>query len=206
MHSKWLEVLPWLFHVARTKAKGIERLAKTKQGCIRISVEPKCKEADDWFGGTSSMFEGFMKYEYVQPIFPGGSYVAEFEEKGTIVKVDTSAVTAMKIADCLRAQDLGVGVFSGLSYDGRQENDTENGYAEWYGAVCFKVKKRDGGDDDEWSEFCDIYVSVSGAKQKEDLQCAMYASSVIVDFFSDKSENDRFMVEIPEMPKIPDDT
>jgi hypothetical protein len=139
-----------------------------------------------------------MMYEYTAPILSSGSYVAEFKENGMIVKVDTYSVTAMKIADCLRAQDLNAGLFSGLPHSGRQKNDTENGYAEWLGAVCFKVRKRDEWDDDKWSEFCDIYVCVSGAKQEEDLQCAMCVAPEIKGFFG--AEGDRFVVEVPEMP------
>ena len=199
MQGKWLDFLSFLFKVVRMKAIKLPRFRETRQGCIRVSVCPKCEEADNWLGGTSDRLGGdFMTYEYTVPIISGGSYVAEFKENGKIVKVDTYSVTAMKIADCSRAQSLNVGLFSGLPYDGRQDYDTENGYAEWLGAVCFRVRKRDEWDDDKLSDFCDIYVCVSGAEQEEDLQCAMCVAPEVSGFFY--AESNRFVVEVPEMP------
>ncbi len=197
MHSEWLKVVPWIIDAARMKAQGIERFRTSKQGCVRVCAYAKCDEAKAWFGGLGSFKNGvsdIADIEFAMPIVAGGSTIAVFVEDGKEIHVNTYAVTAMKIADCSRAQHLDLPALSGLSYDARQDNDTECGYGKWAGALCVRVNKRNN--EGVWSEFCGIYISVSGADEYDDLRVAKYATYVIKDFF--RAEGDNFMIDIPD--------
>lgn len=199
MCEGWRNVLNWTFKVVRAVAAGIERFRTSKQGCIRICAYPLCSEADEYFGGLSTFSEDgndIADYEYTLAIAPGGSREAEFMEDDGKISVDTYGVTAMKIADCSRAQDLGLVPLSGLSYPERQMEDPECGYGKWLGALCVEVSKRDVNG--KWSNYCGIYVSVSGADEKADLICARAGADMIARAF--QMRGDDFRCVIPAEP------
>ena len=204
----------------RDEAIKVPRFVETKQGAIRLLVCPFSQEAYAWLGASGEFDpDDIPDIEDSFAILPGGSRVAIFNEDGTITQVDTSSMTSMKISWISRAQELIEpieGDVKGLENSihnlgmlsmSKDEIDTmlkrfeqvasilqelkglegENGFALWRGAICCKVYF-------EGELFAYFYASVSGAKQDEDLACAMSAVEVIKTFFSSES---RFTVVTP---------
>lgn len=168
----------------RERAMGVPKFRKDGNGCIRILLYPCCEEADERFGGLSKFSadgNDIADYEYAFAITPGGSrvIVADTDDGGQC-KVDCYAYSAMKIADCSHAQDVGAGLLSGIVNDPSLTEDC--GYGHYRGALCIVVKKVDITSGTE-SDYCMIYVCVSGADASEDQNCAAAAIAAIEDFF-----------------------
>ncbi len=189
----------------RTKANDIPAFRRSGNGAVRILIYPLCAEADEGLGGLSD-FSGSVPdiadYEFVFAISPGGSRVIDVVEHGREATVDCYGYSALKIADCSLAQDLGVGLASGLDFD-RADRTEEYGYAAHRGALCVVVKKAryetvNGEPSVEYDDFCGIYVCVSGAKSDEDYACALEAIPVIKDFFLEADGMWAFEYEEPE--------
>ena len=167
----------------------------SKNGAIRILIYPCTSSADYWLGGLSdirvvddsdaqSRHNDIADYEWTFPVVKGRSRVILADGKF----LDGYAYSAAKIADCSAAQDMGVGLQSGLDFgsdDTRYELTPEYGFAHYRGAICVEVK-RDGED------YCGIYVCVSGATEKEDEKIAMKAIPVIKKFFEAEDEDFTF--------------
>lgn len=180
----------------RKKAQEIPKFRIERNGAIRILTYPLCKEADDWLGGLSNFSAAkpdIVDYEHTFAITPGGSRVIEIVENGIKKKVDCYAYSALKIAHCSLAQDMQVGLTSGLRLDASNPTE-EYGYAPHRGALCVEVKKANGSLYSDGShfgrntDFCMIYVCVSGAEQKEDHSCAAAAIPVIEKFFNEQRD------------------
>ena len=189
----------------RTKANGIPAFRETGNGAIRILAYPLCAEADESLGGLSD-FGGSVPdiadYEVVFAISPGGSRVINVVENGRKATVDCYGYSALKIADCSLAQDLGVGLVSGLDFL-RADRTEEYGYAAHRGALCVVVKRVkcstvNGEPSVEYDDYCGIYVCVSGAKSDEDYACALEAIQTIKDFFLEAGGMWAFEYEEPE--------
>lgn len=192
-------------NTVRTKAKEISVFRETGNGAIRILGYPLCAEADEWLGGLSD-FSGpaldIADYEFVFAISPGGSRVINVVENGHKATVDCYGYSALKIADCSLAQDLGVGLVSGLDFL-RADRTEEYGYAAHRGALCVVVKRVkcstvNGEPSVEYDDYCGIYVCVSGAKSDEDYACALEAIQIIKDFFLEADGMWAFEYEEPE--------
>lgn len=198
----------------------VPRFVETKQGAIRLLVCAFSQDAHAWLGASGEFDpDDIADIEDSFAILPGGSRLAVFNEDGTITLVDTSSMTSMKISWISRAQELIEPIEGdikslensihnlGLVSMSKDEIDTmlkrleqvasilqelkglegENGFALWRGAICCKVYL-------EGELFAYFYASVSGAKQDEDLACAMSAAEVIKTFFS---SDPRFTVVTP---------
>lgn len=180
----------------RAKAQEIPKFRIERNGAIRILAYPLCKEADDWLGGLSNFSAGkpdIVDYEHTFAITPSGSRVIENVENGIKKRVDCYAYSAMKIAHCSLAQDMQVGLTSGLRL-GASSLTEEYGYAPYRGALCIEVRKGSGLSRSDGSRFrrnadyCMIYICVSGAEQKEDQSCAEVAIPVVEKFFIKKQD------------------
>jgi len=193
----------------RKKAKDIPKFRDEGNGAIRILAYPGCKEADNWLGGLSDFVnpcdpfaaeskkrDDITDYEHTFAITPGGSRVITGIWDGVKQDVDCYAFSALKIAHCSRAQDLGLGLLSGI--DMNDPNITEeNGYGPYSGALCVEVMRKVSSTSS--TNFCGIYVCVSGATSAEDLECALVAVDVIKEFFEDESGD--FEFNAPEIPE-----
>ncbi len=192
MEEKYLRLVESIRDAVRKRAMDVPKFRKDGNGCIRILLYPCCKEADDQFGGLSKFGtdgNDIADYEYAFAVTPGGSrVVAANTNDGGECKIDCYALSAMKIADCSHAQDVGAGLLSGIVDDPSLTEDC--GYGHYPGALCVEVKKIDITSDtdgfrsyEDESDYWGIYVCVSGASYSEDLYCAAAAIAVIEDFF-----------------------
>ena len=79
----------------------------------------------------------------------------------------------------------------------------DNGYGAHRGALCVEVGVRDICG--RLSEFCGIYVCVSGADSEDDLECAFTAVPKIEEFFRNKAEETvRFELRVPLEEEVED--
>lgn len=188
-------------NAVRQKAKDVPKFAEEGNGAIRILAYPLCETADNWFGGLGNFrkkIPDIPDYEVTFAITSGGSRVIRGVWDGREQKCDCYAYSAMKIAHCSRAQDVGVGLVSGLKLND-PDLTYDNGYGAHLGALCAEVSVTSFG---KTKDFCGIYVCVSGADSKDDLECAFAALDVIKNFFSyASSSNMKFSVKVPEFPK-----
>ena len=190
----------------REKAQEIPKFRDEGNGAIRILVYPLCKAADVWMGGMGDFDkEGspdIPDYEVTFAITSGGSRVIRGVWDGVEQKCDCYAYSAMKIAHCSRAQDVGAGLLSGLELNDPDLTD-DNGYGAHRGALCVEVGVRDICG--RLSEFCGIYVCVSGADSEDDLECAFTAVPKIEEFFRNKAEETvRFELRVPSEEEVED--
>ena len=172
-------------------------------GAIRILLYPTCRAADKWLGGLGDFeslasAEGFNfndspDYEYVFAAVPGGSRIRKNKRVGS--QIDCYAFSAMKIAHCSYAQDVGAGLKSGITHLDDAcivpFLDEEYGFAPYLGAICIEVGMKGVSDvppNRHVNEFCLIYVSVSGATEDEDLRCAKAAIDAVADFFEGQGD------------------
>ena len=194
MGKNYLRLVRDIRDAIRKKAQEIPKFRDEGNGCIRILLYPLCKKADDDFGGLSSFYpHDIADYEFAFAITPGGSRViTDSTGDGGECKVDCYAFSALKIAHCSVAQDMGIGLLSGIVDD--PSLTEECGYGPYLGALCVEVKRSCTSCD----PYCNIYVCVSGADSSSDLRCAYAAIDVIVDFFASKP--DGFEFSYPSFP------
>lgn len=175
----------------RAKAKDIPRF-ETKEGCIRISCLPECKEAFEWMGGVGEFNRDDAPFvEDAYPIFPGGTFIARFYDNpdGSVDTVNTYAITAMKIAQLSYLHTIR-DFSSGPEFEYLK---CENGFAPWAGVLCccvfddFRSPGCNYGSD-AMPGFCRVYVAVSGASEAEDLECVVAAINTIQNFFKENGE------------------
>ena len=193
MKNTYLELMKQIREVVRKKAQEIPKFRDEGNGAIRILIYPECKEADIWLGGLGNFDEypyDIPDYEATFAITSGGSRVITGIWDGVKQKVDCYAFSALKIAHCSLAQDLGHGLLSGLDL-GDPYLTEDNGYGPYYGALCVEVSHHG-------KPFCFVYVCVSGADSKDDLRCAFEAVEVIKRFFADESMT--YELKTPEYP------
>lgn len=190
----------------RAKAQDVPKFRDEGNGCIRILFNPLCEEVDDDLGGLSSFYpHDTAYYEFVFAITPGGSRViTDKTNDGSEYAVDCYGYSAMKIAHCFHAQDIGAGLLSGLIDD---LNLTEEcGYGPHLGALCVEVKRINTTRDtdgivppDFEYDYLKIFICVSGADSLSDLRCAFEAIDVIIDFFASEPYSYKFI-----SPPFPD--
>lgn len=193
MKSAYSELVKKILKAVRNKAQEIPKFRDEGNGAIRILAYPECEAADIWFGGLGDFSErpyDIPDYEATFAITSGGSRVVTGEWDGVKQEVDCYAYSALKIAHCSLAQDLKAGLLSGLHLD-KPYITEDNGYGPHYGALCVEVKEAG-------SQFCGIYVCVSGADSKDDLKCAFEAVEVIKKFFADEPR--KYELKTPERP------
>lgn len=208
---------------ARRCALGVDRFAKKKEGCIRMSVCPFDAKAYEWLDEPGEFNPSDVSdIERSFAILPGGSRVAVFTESGdgNTEVVDTYSITGMKIAQISSIQEriepieddvaLLVDSLKNLGLVSMSKEDIEllfrkldNIKAALLGLPPFEPANGYA----EWRGaicckvylegelFAYFYVSVSGASQDEDLACAASAIEVITTFFSDPS----FTVIVPTL-------
>lgn len=195
--NAYSELVKQIREVVREKAQEIPKFREEGNGAIRILAYPECEEADTWLGGLGDFSKrpyDIPDYEATFAITSGGSRVITGIWDGVEQTVDCYAFSALKIAHCSLAQDLGYNLLSGLDLDDPHLTE-DNGYGPYYGALCVEVRK-------ERSRFCGIYVCVSGADSKDDLKCAFEAVGVIEKFFAE--EPMEYELKTPEPPVFPD--
>ncbi len=207
MNNTYKELVLRIVNSIREKAQSVPVFKESGNGAIRICAYPLCKEADDWFGGfghfpDDNSSEGqrtpvdIPDYEHTFAIAPGGSRVIKGTWDGVEQTVDCYAYSALKIAHCSRAQDLGLGLISGLDLQDPNLLE-ENGYASHKGAIAFEISVCHHPE--SLKDFCGIYVCVSGAKSDEDLMCAAAAIDIVKEFFlnEERHSNTHFIVYAP---------
>ncbi len=195
--KKYHELVVKIRDAIRKKAQDVPKFKESGNGAIRILAYPLNKEADFWLGGLGYFDSGFKDipdYEVTFAITPGGSRVIEGVWDGEKQKVDCYAYSALKIAHCSRAQDLGKGLVSGLDL-GESYLEEDNGYSAHPGAICVEINHLSASGNRE--DFCGIYVCVSGADSADDEICAFEAINVIKDFF--ENEDEKFTCRFPKL-------
>ena len=194
MKKTYKELVIMIRDAIREKAMSVPDFRNTGNGAIRITTCPYCADADEWLGGFGNfkflngkfISADIVDYEHCFSITPGGSRTITTKDKSK-EKVDCYAFSAMKVAHCSLAQEeLNRDVSISGSYTGPQI-DEEHGYAPYAGAICISVKTVYSSDKTE-EDYCDIYISVSGADSEvDDVDCAFAAAGVIRDFFREET-------------------
>ena len=206
MNRLYKELEREIVKAIREKAQGIPVFKDPGNGAIRILAYPLCPKADQWLGGKGLISEDenggailvdTPDYETTFAITPGGSRVIKSFWGNAWHLVDCYAFSAMKIAHCSRADDLGMGLESGLNLGDPNLNE-ECGYGPYPGAICVGIYEKI--DNEDPTDFCLIYVCVSGAEGHEDNACAVAAIDVIKKFFKGE-ENDHRMYLFRTPPK-----
>ena len=151
-------------------------------GCIRITYLPQC--------GLASEMPGLMtrftdRYEATARITPQGNYVINRDRREGS-PVDTYSFSALKVAACLKAIELGLSERSGHDL-GDLACDEEHGFASYRGAICYNLLF-------SHQAFALLIVCASGASAIEDEEVAEAAGSAIMDWCI---ENPQFSVEVP---------
>lgn len=198
----YLKLVAQVRDAVREKAQEVPVFKETGNGAIRILAYPLCKEADEWLGGLSDFSDpenpDIVDYEHTFAISAGGSRVITGVYDGVEQTVDCYAFSALKIAHCSHAQDLGAGLISGLDLNNPYLTE-DNGYGPHKGALCVEVQRLDEYDDTDeiayYYDYCGIYICVSGADSESDLECAKAGVNDINDFFCSYSN-----VSPSEMP------
>lgn len=211
MKKAYLELVRQIRDAVREKAQEVPIFRDIGNGCVRILAYPCCQEADEWLGGLSDFVHDnrfslppsfdIADYEHAFAITPGGSRVTSVDGRWA----DHYALSAMKIAHCSYSQDACNCLLSGgVKAPSLKES---NGYAPYPGALCVEIQtlKTDakGRYIGKPSDFCGIYVCVSGASFKEDLECAFVAIKLIREFFEDEEHSDGiFVINAPLFPIV----
>lgn len=183
----------WLWGVVdamRKEAMKVEVFRRGKNGCIRLTLVPLCKEEDDWMGGGFYReFRGHMgvvipdacEREYVFKIHPLGSHTVQYIcEDGHTEPVNCYAYSALKTAWRSYVQRKGVAMAEEMKKSGCMTE--ENGWSSHEGSLCVMIAV-DGRD------FLRMYCCVSGATSEEDARCAtrgvLETQTVFLEYCSD---------------------
>lgn len=195
MKNAYSELVKQIRDAVRKKAQEISKFQEGN-GAIRILAFPECEAADTWLGGMGDFSKrpyDIPDYETTFAITSGGSRAITGVWDGVKQRVDCYAFSALKIAHCSLAQDLGHGLLSGLDLDDPYLTE-DNGYGPYYGALCVEVSHHG-------KPFCFVYVCVSGADSSDDLRCAFEAVEVIKSFFTDELAGESEF-KIPKRPRF----
>ncbi len=167
----------------RRRAQSIPAFRDSHNGCIRITIVPLLRAADEWLGEISNFStwlesdeNDICEREFVFKIDPRGSHTIQYVcEDGHTEPVNCYGYSALKTAwaswkrkfDAVtRKGDLGE-TFSDFQYHQHTQFFTEdNGWSMHDGSVCTTIML-DGED------FCRLYVCTSGAKSSEDKECSL---------------------------------
>lgn len=168
----------------RRKAQTIPAFRDSHNGCIRITIVPLCRDADEWLDGISQFepalfgddVNDICEREFVFKIDSRGSHTIQYTcEDGHTEPVNCYGYSALKTAWAswkrkfdaeVRKKDLGE-TFSDFQYRQHTQFFTEdNGWSMHDGSVYTTVYM--GG-----VEFLRLYVCTSGAKSSEDKECSL---------------------------------
>lgn len=158
----------------RTHASRFSTFSDRGGGGVLIVVEPKCWTASGYFG--LSRHETLRAY--FDTIFPDGSETITIPEENN-VKVCTFGFAAMKTSDAFYAIDYGGIQMSGVYPYNHDEAglDYDCGYAHHLGCVIFRVMHGS-------KHYCDIFVTTSGGRPREDVLSSYAAKEAIEETFN----------------------
>ena len=137
-------------------------------GAIRICFLPQGEwgaDLPDWLTELSD------RYETVARISLGGNYVLNRSGFNGLCAIDSYAISALKVASCLRATELGIGYRSGYNLD-NSSLDPAHGYLQQRGALCYQISLY--GHIAGW-----LIVSIAGNDEYDDEYVAEAATDVI---------------------------
>ena len=170
-----------IVEACRQKAAKLEGFA-SGDGCIRITYLPQCSLASEMPGLMTRFTD---RYEATARITPQGNYVINRDRREGS-PVDTYSFSALKVAACLKAIELGLSERSGHDL-GDLACDEEHGFASYRGAICYNLLF-------SHQAFALLIICASGATAIEDEEVAEAAGSAILDWCI---ENPQFSVEVP---------
>lgn len=167
----------------RRKAQDIPAFRDSHNGCIRITIVPLSRDADEWLGGLndyrnfhlSTEIVDICEREFVFKIDPRGSHTIQYVcDDGHTEPVNCYGYSALKTAWASwkrrfdEAVRKGLGeTFSDFQYRQHTQFFTEdNGWSMHDGSVYTTITL-DGED------FVRLYVCTSGAKSSEDKECSL---------------------------------
>lgn len=180
------ELLWMIVGAVRNQARTIPAFRDSHNGCIRITIIPLSRDADEWLGGGLDDYRGFRlsgkvldacAREFVFKIHPKGSYTIQYvcEEDGHTEPVNCYGYSALKTAwafwkkkfdETVRKKGTGEPLSDSQFRQQTQFFTEDNGWSMHDGAVYTTVTL------DE-KDFCCLYVCTSGAKASEDKECSL---------------------------------
>lgn len=158
----------------RTYARRFSTFSDRGGGGILIVVEPKSWSASGYFG----LARHEILRAYFDTILPEGSETITIPEENN-AKVCTFGFAAMKTSDAFYSIDHGGIQMSGVYPYNHDEAglDYDCGYAHRLGCVIFRVMNGSG-------HFCDIFVTTSGGRPREDVLSSYAAKEAIEKAFN----------------------
>ena len=197
--STYQEFVWDIVKAVRERAATIPAFRDSHNGCIRITIVPLCKDADEWLGGglyddscihDYECYAGakidFCEREFVFKIDPRGSHTIQYVcEDGHTEPVNCYGYSALKTAWAswkrkfdseVREKDLGE-TFSDFQYRQHTQFFTEdNGWSMHSGSVYATILVAE-------ADFMRLYVCTSGAQSDEDEQCSLYGMLAAQEYF-----------------------
>lgn len=160
----------------RTYASRFSTFSDRGGGGVFIVVEPKCWSASEYFG----LSRGETLRSYFATIFPDGREIITIPEEDN-AKVCTFGFAAMKTSDAFFSIDHGGIQMSGVYPYNHHEAGLyyDCGYAHHLGCVIFRVMHGNGS-----KHFCDIFVTTSGGRPREDVLSSYAAKEAIEKAFN----------------------
>ena len=158
----------------RTYARRFSTFSDRGGGGILIVVEPKSWSAAEYFG----LARHEILRAYFDTILPEGSETITIPEENN-AKVCTFGFAAMKTSDAFYSIDHGGIQMSGVYPYNHDEAglDYDCGYAHHLGCVIFRVMNGS-------EHFCDIFVTTSGGRPREDILSSYAAKEAIEEAFN----------------------
>lgn len=168
----------------RRRAATIPAFRDSHNGCIRITMVPLCRDADEWLGGMSGFRtwlngeeQDVCEREFIYKIDPRGSHTIQYVcEDGHVEPVNCYGYSALKTAwtskmrqwqNCNRPIEPGPA--SGYYIE-------ENGWSMHDGSVYATISIAE-------VDFIRLYVCTSGAKSDEDEQCSLCGMLAAQEYF-----------------------
>ena len=158
----------------RTYARRFSTFSDRGGGGVLIVVEPKCWPTSVYFGLSSHE----ILRAYFATILPDGSETITIPEENN-VKVCTFGFAAMKTSDTFYSVDhCGIQMSGVYPYNHHEAGlDYDCGYAHHLGCVLFRVMNGS-------EHFCDIFVTTSGGRPREDILSSYAAKEAIEEAFN----------------------
>lgn len=172
----------------RTYASRFSTFSDRGGGGVFIVVEPKCWSASVYFG----LSRDETLRSYFATIFPDGREIITIPEEDN-AKVCTFGFAAMKTSDAFYAVDHAGILMSGVYPYNHHESglDYDCGYAHHLGCVIFRVMH-------DSKHYCDIFVTTSGGRPREDVLSSYAAKKAIEKAFN----SPRYAILAPELEDV----
>ena len=167
VEGRFVRLLDGIVEACQKRARSYKSFEEG-DGAIRICFIPQGDwgaDLPDWPTDLSD------RYETVARIRPGGNYVLNRSGLDGRCASDSYAISALKVASCLRATEIGIGYRSGYDLD-NTSLDPQHGFLQQRGALCYQLSLY--GHIAGW-----IIVSVSGNDEFDDEYVAEAATEVI---------------------------